>query len=145
MRLFLAALLSVASGTLVAGNGAPSCMPVVSEGWVRLAPGMPMGAAFAVIRNPCAASVEITGVSSPDFGDTSLHETRIEAGISRMRAVPRLIVPAGRTVALRPGGLHAMLMKPARPLSAGAKVRVEFLLRDGRRVAADLPLRSAAP
>lgn len=145
MRLLLAAFLSVASGAVVARSGAPPCMPVVSEGWVRLAPGMPMGAAFAVVRNPCAASVEITGVSSPDFDDTSLHETRIEGGISRMRAVPRLIVPARRDVALRPGGLHAMLMQPVRPLAAGAKVRVEFLLRDGRRVAAVLPVRSAAP
>lgn len=145
MRLLLAALLSVAAAPAFAGQGAPACVPVVVDGWVRLAPGMPMGAAFGTIRNPCPASVEITGVASPDFADTSLHETRLDGGISRMRAVPRLVVPAGRTVALRPGGLHAMLMKPRRDLAPGAKVRVEFLLRDGRRLAADLPVRSAAP
>lgn len=127
----------------LAGRGAAACTPTVADGWVRMAPGMPMAAAFAVLRNPCARTVEVVGTSSPAFGDVSLHETRIEGGMSRMRAVERVAVPAGGTVELRPGGLHVMLMAPRG--TPAARVRVEFLLADGRRVAADLPVRATAP
>jgi copper(I)-binding protein len=129
----------------IAGKGAgPACQPVVERGWVRMAPGMPMAAGFAVLRNPCRAEAAIVGASSPAFADVSLHETRVEGGVSRMRAVPRIALPAGGTVELRPGGLHAMLMAP-RADATPKSVRIEFVLADGRRVAADLPVRATAP
>ncbi|MGH8076349.1 MAG: copper chaperone PCu(A)C, partial [Lysobacter sp.] len=70
---------------------ARDCAPRVREGWVRLPPmAMPMMAGFGRIENPCSAPVTITGVSSPAFADTSLHETRVIDGVSRMRALPEL-------------------------------------------------------
>lgn len=143
MRILTAVLLLALSFTAAAGKGRAACLPTVTGGWVRMAPGMPMGAAFGVIRNTCATPVEVTGVSSPAFANVSLHETRIERGVSRMRAVPVLVLRAGGSVELRPGGLHVMLMGPRGPLSR--TVRVDFLLRDGRRVGADLQVRAAAP
>lgn len=130
----------------LAGKGAvPACSPVVERGWVRMAPGMPMGAVFAVVRNPCKVAVEIVGAASPAFHDVSLHETRVEDGVSRMRAVRRIPLRAGGSVELKPGGLHAMLMEPRGAVAPGRPVRIEFVLADGRRVAASLPLRSTAP
>lgn len=129
----------------LAGMGPQPCAPTIERGWVRMAPGMPMGAGFAVIRNTCALDVDVVAATSRDFDDVSLHQTRIEDGVSRMREVPAVRVPAGRSVALRPGGLHLMLMAPRKPVAAGAVVHVEFVLRDGRRIGADLPLRTTAP
>ena len=132
-------------GAVVAGKGvAPACQPVVQRGWVRMAPGMPMGAAFALVRNPCATDAAIVGASSPAFADVSLHETRIENGVSRMRAVAKVALPAGGSVELGPGGLHAMLMQP-RGSATPKTVRIEFLLADGRRVRGDLPVRMTPP
>jgi hypothetical protein len=145
MRTLLLTLLIAAAMPSHAGPARAPCAPAISGGWVRLAPGMPMGAGFGVIRNTCRGPIEITGVHSSDFADASLHETRIEGGMSRMRAVTSFIVPVGRTVELRPGGLHLMLMEPRRRVAPGERVRVEFLLRDGRRIAADLPVRATAP
>lgn len=143
-NLLLLMLLALPPATF-AGKGSAPCQPVVSGGWVRMAPGMPMGAAFATIRNACARSADVVGAESPDFADVSLHETRIERGVSRMRAVERVPLEPGRSVGFKPGGLHVMLMEPRRSIAPGDRVRVEFLLADGRRIGADLPVRTGAP
>lgn len=145
MRILLALALFALSPAAFAGKGEVACQPVVSGGWVRMAPGMPMGAAFAVIRNACARPVEVVGAESPDFGDVSLHETRIERGVSRMRAVGRMRLEADGSIELKPGGLHVMLMDPRRAVAPGGRTRIDFLLADGRRIGAELPVRASAP
>ena len=141
----LALALFVVPFVAMGGKGTSSCRPTVASGWVRMAPGMPMGAGFAVVRNACAQPVEVIGAASPDFGDVSLHETRVERGVSRMREVQRVPLEANGTVELKPGGLHVMLMTPRRSVAPGGRVRVEFLLADGRRIGADLPVRATGP
>lgn len=111
---------------------ARECSAKVKEGWVRLPPvSMPMMAGFGRIENPCAAPVTIVGASSPAFGDVSLHETRVVEGVSRMRHLPELRIAPDGTAALKPGGLHLMLMQPRAPLKEGSKVVIEFALKDG--------------
>lgn len=126
--------------------GASECMPQVREGWVRLAPvNMPMMAGYGRIENTCAQPVEIVGVSSPAFGDVSLHETRVVDGVSRMHALPELRIASGDTATLAPGGLHLMLMQPRMPLQAGDKVAVDFALKDGRVLHGELDVRPLVP
>ncbi|HEY0662429.1 MAG TPA: copper chaperone PCu(A)C [Lysobacter sp.] len=111
---------------------ARDCAPQVREGWVRLPPGrMPMMAGFGRIENRCPSPVTIVGVSSPAFADTSLHETRIIDGISKMRALPELRIAPDAAAMLKPGGMHLMLMQPHAPLKPGSRVVVEFALKDG--------------
>lgn len=124
---------------------ARDCAPQLREGWIRLLPvDMPMLAGFGRIENPCGTPVTIVGVSSPSFGDVSLHETRVVDGVSRMRAVPELrIAPEGAAV-LKPGGLHLMLMAPEAKLKAGSRVAVEFRLKDGGVLRGELEARTPA-
>ncbi len=111
---------------------ARECTPQVRDGWVRLPPlAMPMMAGFGRIENRCTTPVTIVGVSSPAFADTSLHETRIVAGVSRMRALPQLRIAPDDVATLKPGGMHLMLMQPRAPLKPGSRVVVEFALQDG--------------
>ncbi len=111
---------------------AVDCKPVVTAGWLRLPPvSMPMMAGFGAIRNDCAEAVTIVRASSPAFDDVSVHETRIVDGVSRMRAMPELVVAPGTTVTLTPGGLHLMLMQPGARIHAGDKVGIDFQLKDG--------------
>ena len=126
----LAALLISPAGC--AGDGTAACTPVVADGWIRPGPpSMPMRAGFGRIVNDCAAPLAITGASSPAFADVSLHETTVADGISRMRPVPELQVPADGEAVLAPGGLHLMLAEPQGELARGDTVVVEFVLRDG--------------
>ncbi|MCI4566784.1 copper chaperone PCu(A)C [Lysobacter sp. CFH 32150] len=116
---------------------ARECAPQVREGWLRLPPlplskmPMPMLAGFGRIENSCPTPVTIVGVSSPAFADTSLHETRIVDGVSKMRALPELRIAPGSAATLKPGGMHLMLMQPHAQLKPGSKVVVEFALKDG--------------
>ena len=124
---------------------ARECAPQVREGWVRLPPmAMPMMAGFGHIENRCGAPVTIIGVSSPAFGDVSLHETRIVDGVSRMRALPELRIAPEGVATLKPGGMHLMLMQPRAPLVAGNKVVVEFELQGGGMLRGEFVVRKPA-
>ena len=88
--------------------------PVVASNIVVTAPapGMTMAAAYLEIANHSGTSIRITGISSPDYESVEMHETTIEDGISRMRAIPTLDIAGGDTVIFERGGKHLMLMRP---------------------------------
>jgi copper(I)-binding protein len=124
---------------------AAGCLPKVEGAWIRMPPaGLPMMAGYARISNPCKAPLAIVAAHSDAFADTSLHETRVEGGISRMRATPSLRLAPGSSATLAPGGFHLMLMRPVKPLHAGDRVMIEFTLEDGRRFSAPFDARPIA-
>ncbi len=119
----------------------------VEQGWARLPPpGSQMSAGYARVRNQCRAAVTVVGASGTGFGEVTLHETRLENGVSRMQAVPTLEVPAGGSVELRPGGLHLMLMQPRAALTEGQLLPLQLQLADGSSVPFTVTVRrTAAP
>ncbi|MGR4874768.1 copper chaperone PCu(A)C [Pseudoxanthomonas sp. LARHCG66] len=137
------------SALLIACMGsanAAECLPVVKGAWVRLPPvAMPMMAGFARIENPCAKQVSVTGAESLAFADVSLHETREENGVSRMREVATLPIAHGKAVELKPGGLHLMLHGSYAPIAAGEKVVITLRLADGRSLPVAFDVRKTAP
>jgi len=142
IRAFAAMVLTCAA--LVAMPAcARECAPTLRDGWVRLLPvAMPMTAGFGRIENRCPTPVTIVGASSTAFGDVSLHETRVVDGVSRMRGVSELIVPANGTMTLEPGGLHLMLMQPRAPLQAGSRIEIDFALEGGGTLRGELIVRA---
>ena len=109
--------------------------------WVRaMPPGMKMTAAFGELRNGGGEDIELLACSSPQFGDVSLHRTELVDGVSRMREVPSLVIAAGETVELAPGGYHLMLMMPSGTLDADRPVTIEMRASDGRVFRFDLPI-----
>jgi copper(I)-binding protein len=48
----------------------------------------------------------------------------LEHDIMKMRPIPRLDLPAGKPVALKPGGYHVMLMDLRQPLRKGESVPI---------------------
>lgn len=144
--LLIASLLLLAGSVVPAPAVAADCTPRVRDAWLRLPPmDMPMLAGFARIENPCATPVTIVGVRSPSFADVSLHETRVVDGVSRMRAIPQLRIAPDGVAALKPGGLHLMLMQPTGPLKPGSRVVVEFVLSEGGPLRAEFEARRPSP
>jgi copper(I)-binding protein len=81
MRPFVLSILLFA-----AACGAPEPPVVATDVEVtRPMPGMHMSAGFLVITNNSSETIEISGVTSPQFESVEIHETTIEDGISRMR------------------------------------------------------------
>jgi copper(I)-binding protein len=125
---------------------AAECLPVAKAAWIRLPPvAMPMMAGFVRIENPCKAPVSIVGAESLAFDDVSLHETREENGVSRMREVAALPIAPGKAVELKPGGLHLMLHGPYQTPVAGEKPVITLKLADGRALPVVFEVRKSAP
>lgn len=121
---------------------AQDCAPRFDDGWARLPPiDMPVLGGFGVLHNACDSDAVVSSASSPDFESVEVHETRLDDGMMRMREVESLSVPAGESVELAPGGLHLMLMRPTRALSAGEHVELEFVMSDGTRFTTQLEVR----
>ena len=100
--------------SLLAACGAPQPPLVASDVEItRPMPGRHMSAGYLVLHNNTDEPIRITGATSPQFGLVEIHETRIEDGISRMRQLEELVVPARGSVTLERGGKHLMLMRAA--------------------------------
>ena len=98
---------------LLAACGAPE-PPLVASALeiTKPMPGMQMSAGFFEITNNTGETMRITRVSSPQFEAVEVHETIVADGISRMREIGVLEIPAQSTVVLERGGKHLMLMRP---------------------------------
>ena len=90
-------------------------------------PGTKMSAAYLSLANNTDQAIRISHVASLQYASVQLHESTIEDGVARMRAIEVLEIPAGKTVALRRGGKHLMLMRPTGPAST---VSLQFFAGD---------------
>jgi copper(I)-binding protein len=86
--------------------------------WARAtAPKAMVGGAFMTITS--IAADRVTRVESPVASTAELHQTVEEAGVMKMKPVPALVLVAGKSVTLKPGGYHVMLMGLTAPLKQG--------------------------
>lgn len=113
---------------VLAACGGPGAPLVVSELEVtRPVPGRHMSAGYLVLTNNTDEPLRISGVASPQFGSVEIHETTVTDGVSRMRRLEQLVVPAHGSVTLRRGGKHLMLMRPS---DVGNTVTLRFFAGD---------------
>ena len=93
----------------------------IDHPWARAtAPQQANGAAYLTIANQGSGADRIVGAESTAAATVELHTHDVDsAGVMRMREVEAIELPAGETTALRPGGLHVMLIGLAAPLVEG--------------------------
>jgi copper(I)-binding protein len=115
----------------------------VSDAWLRAMPeGVTSTAGYLSVENRSRERRELTAVTSPQFARVELHETRVEDGMARMRAVDRLALAPGERVTLAPGGLHLMLLDPVRTLTPGEHATLRLQLDDGWLVEVEAEVRA---
>jgi copper(I)-binding protein len=105
----------------------------VGGAWVRATvPGQLGTGAFMTLTSRDGA--RIVGADSPVAGVVEVHEMKMEGGVMTMRAIDALELPAGKSVELKPGGYHVMLLDLKRPLKAGEKVPLSLRIEthDGK-------------
>lgn len=125
-RILFAAAALLASAAAVAQTS-------VTDAWVRgTVAGQKATGAFMQIKHPRGAA--LVGASSPVAGVVEIHEMRMEQDVMRMRAIPKLDLPANRAVELKPGGYHVMLMELKQPLKKGDVVPITLTVQgsDGK-------------
>ena len=71
----------------------------------------------------------LVSASSPLASSVEIHEMAMDGNVMTMRALPDgLALPAGKAVALKPGGVHIMLMGLKQALQAGDTVPVTLVI-----------------
>jgi copper(I)-binding protein len=122
MRTMTRALLGV---VLLAAAAAAQGQVEARGAWVRgTVQGQTTAGAYMEITSGQRAS--LLGAESPAAGTAEIHVMRMEGDVMRMRAVPRLELPPGKTVELKPGGYHMMLVDLKRPLKKGDLVPIRL-------------------
>lgn len=116
MTLFAAA---VCQGALASGID-------VDDAWAReTVEGMKMGGVFMHIENESNQDDVLLGGSTSVAKEVQIHNHINDNGVMRMREVEGgLTLPKGKTVALKPGGYHIMLMGLNQPLKAGDEFKL---------------------
>ena len=107
---------------------------VVKDAWVRATvPQQQATGAFMQVQS--AQGGKLVSVSSPLTPAAELHEMAMEGDVMRMRHVPAIELPAGKEVALKPGGYHVMLMALERQVKVGETVPLVLVFEgsDGKR------------
>lgn len=84
-------------------------------------------AGYCSISNLSPDPVALTEVTSAAYGRVELHLSEIKNGIASMRQLKKLVIGAGETIALKPEGLHLMLMQPKKVLKSDDMVSFEFM------------------
>ena len=96
------------------------------DAWAReTVAGQSGTAAYATIANRGSGDDRLLGVSAAPPIAGSLHETSTQGGVSSMRPLENgLDIPAGSTVALKPGGAHIMISGLTAPLREGDDLKL---------------------
>jgi len=115
--------------------------------WVREVPAASRhSAGYLVLHNSGSEERSLVAVESPQFQRTMLHRTTEEDGMSRMRHVDTIAIPAGGKTVLEPLGLHIMLMERIpESLSAGDAVGFSLRFDDGSELHLDAVVSREAP
>lgn len=110
---------------------------LVLEGtWTRATPPKAKaGGGFVTITNKGAADDRLVSAASPVAKRVEIHEMAVTDGVMKMRELENgLAIPAGETVALKPGGFHIMFMMLNQPFKMGEKVPVTLTFEKGGEV-----------
>lgn len=124
----------------------------VSDAWARTtAPTQTSGAVYMTISAPDGDALTKASVPSAIAGKTELHETTSDGAahgddmkmddeakkdmdgmkdMKRMKEVASIDIAAGKTMTLKPGGYHVMLLELAEPITDGQKIPVTLTFKD---------------
>ncbi len=99
----------------------------VKDPWVR-ATVSAQKATGAFMQITSTQDARLVEASSPVAGVVEVHEMVMEKDVMKMRAVKGLDLPAGKTVELKPGGYHVMLMDLKQQMKEGDTVPVTLVI-----------------
>ena len=75
-------------------------------------------------------ATRLVGVKADLTASAEVHEMKMEKDVMKMQAVKSLDLPAGQTVALKPGSYHAVVANPPYILERDEKDRETLRYKD---------------
>jgi len=101
----------------------------VTDAWVR-ATGQGQKATGVFMNLTAKKATRLVGVKTALTPMAEVHEMKMDKDVMKMQAVKALDLPAGQTVALKPGSYHVMLMDLKAPLAEGEHAVITLLFED---------------
>ena len=102
-------------------------------------PNAPVGAGYLTITNKGTSDDRLVSASSPVAGMTQIHQMKLEGDVMKMGELPEgLVIPAGQSVTLAPGGLHIMFMQLTQQLAEGSTVPLTLTFESAGTVEVEL-------
>lgn len=138
----------------------------IEGAWARTSPMMAeAGAAYFTITSPVDDALVGASVDASVAGVVEMHETRMVEtdmtattmeggmgdgmgdGMGEMEMVPveRIELPAGEAIALKPGGLHLMLLDLPEPLELDETFTITLTLENAGEQQVEVTVRDEAP
>ena len=113
--------------SLVMGVTSARAEVTVKDAWVRATSGAAkVTSGYAVLSNSGPEDDVLISIQTPAAAMAHLHASADKDGIMRMEGVKDLAVPAGKDVALAPGGYHVMVMDLENSLKTGEEIPLIF-------------------
>lgn len=91
------------------------------------------------------AADRLLSARAPVADTTEIHSMTMEGNVMKMRQVDAIELPAGRTVELKPGGYHLMLMGLKAPLKAGDQFPLTLKFEKAGEVAVTVKVEEPKP
>lgn len=88
-------------------------------------------AGYMTFYNKSTAPMVLTKAETDVATRVEFHMTKTEKGISRMRPLEKLVIPAGGKLELKTGSTHLMLMRLTAQINEGDPVPVRFVTETG--------------
>jgi len=102
-------------------------------------PNAPVAGGFLTLTNNGTAEDRLVAVQSPIAKEGQIHEMTMEGDVMKMRRLSEgLVIPAGETVVLEPGGYHMMFMGLTGPIAEGDAVPVTLTFEKAGAITLDL-------
>lgn len=120
-------LLILASAPLCAATAFSQV--TVNEPWARATVAQ-QKASGAFMQLTAAQDSRLVEIRSPVAGAAELHQMAMEGNLMRMRQVKGLDLPAGKPVALSPGGYHVMLLDLKQQLKEGDTIPITLVIEN---------------
>jgi copper(I)-binding protein len=139
----MTALASVMLAGMPAIGGTPAEAPTIriEDAWIRWLPaGLPAGG-YVTLTNTGDKPVVLIAVSSPDYGEVSMHRSVERQGMMEMTPVAQVAIVAHSSLNFAATGYHFMLMQPSRSVKLGDRVPITLRFADGRSLTVQFEVR----
>lgn len=139
--------LLLAAALALTAHAALAAAPTVevTQAWSRPAVAGGTGGGFMVLANHGKAAETLVKVESPAAREVQVHQSSLVGGVSTMRRLPRLDVPAGGSVTFSPAGYHLMFVGLKKPLNPGDTLPATFTFASGAKVTASFRVQIVPP
>ncbi len=126
------------------GNSAASTGPGITVVEPLARASIPNGAVYMTLTNGGESDETLLKIETDAAQVAELHETQIdEQGVMRMRPVERLLLPAGESIVLEPGGKHIMLIDLKEGLVAGESFRLTLTFEKSGSQTVEVPIQES--